>query len=112
VERDVVAVDGVLHGVQQPAGPGHLVPGTVRYGRDVVVQRAVVVDGDVHHHRGGVVGDTSSAGFIDVSVDGAPVSRVKIPVSADPAVAKTTVTVNVGPLRVRTGSPRARCRGR
>ena len=44
----------------------------------------------------GVVGDYGAAGYLDVSVDGAPVSRVKIPASTDPTVAKTTVTVNVG----------------
>jgi RHS repeat-associated protein len=44
----------------------------------------------------GVAGDYATPGFIDVSVDGGAVSRVKIPVSNDPAVAKTTVTVNVG----------------
>jgi len=43
----------------------------------------------------GVVGDYGAAGYLDVSVDGAPVSRVKIPASTDPTVAKTTVTVNV-----------------
>ena len=76
MERDVVAVEEFHDGVQRPAGPGGLVPGTVRHGRGVVVQRAVVVAFLANQESTGVDGRAAAALLVERGSECHPMAGV------------------------------------